>query len=193
VSAAAAVILAVRPKLRPEQVTALLTETARDVSAATGCRVCPPRRDSFTGWGRLDVTAALRQLGGVIPPRDGFEPNDDAGEDAFPLWGRTRRIEATLDFWDDQSDVYAIRLRRRQPVYISVRGPGGTDTNLILWKPRTKHVDDLASLSLVARQSARPGPGENLRYRALETGTYYVQVKLGSRGSGKYKLVIVKA
>jgi subtilisin family serine protease len=193
VSAAAAVILAMRRNLRPEQVTALLTETARDVNAATGCQACPPRRDAFTGWGRLDVTAALRQLSGVIPPPDKYEPNDDGGEDATRLWGLTRRIEATLDFWDDQSDVYAIRLRRGQPVYASVRGPAGTDTNLILWQPSTRHVYDLASLALVARQSARPGAREYLQYRAPATGTYYVQVKLGSRGAGKYKLTIVKA
>jgi subtilisin family serine protease len=193
VTAAAAVLLAVRPKLRPEQVTALLTETARDVNAATGCKACPPRRDAFTGWGRLDVTAALRQLSGVIPPRDRYEPNDDGGEDAAPLWGRTKRIEATLDFWDDQNDVYAIRLRRGQPVFASLRGPAGTDTNLILWQPGTKRVDDLGSLALVARQSARPGPREWLQYRAPVAGTYYVQVKLGSRGAGKYKLAIVKA
>ena len=194
VTAAAAVLLAVRPNLRPEQVTALLTETARDVSAATGCQICPTRRDAFTGWGRLDVTAALRQLVfGLIPPRDGFEPNDDAGTEAAQLWGPTRRLEATLDFWDDQNDVYAIRLRRGQPVFVSVRGPAGTDTNLILWERGTKHVDDLASVGRVARQSARPGPHEHLQYRAPTTGTYYVQVKLGSRGAGKYKLAIVKA
>ena len=193
VSAAAAVLLAVRPQLRPEQVTALLTETARDVNAATGCQACPPRRDAFTGWGRLDVTAALRQLGGVIPPRDRYEPNDEGGEDAAPLWGRTKRIEATLDFWDDQNDVYAIRLRRGQPVFVSLRGPAGTDTNLILWQPGTKRVDDLGSMALVARQSARPGPREWLKFRAPRTGTYYVQAKLSSRGAGKYKLAIVKA
>jgi hypothetical protein len=45
----------------------------------------------------------------------------------------------------------------------------------------------------VARQSARPGPREFLSYRAAATGTFYVQVKLGSRGAGKYKLAIVKA
>jgi hypothetical protein len=45
----------------------------------------------------------------------------------------------------------------------------------------------------VAQQSARPGPREYLSYRAPRTGTYYVQVKLGSRGAGRYKLVIVKA
>jgi serine protease len=194
VSAAAAVLLSIRPRLRPEQVTALLTQSAQDVNPATGCRFCAFRRDRFTGWGRLDVTAALRGLSAEhFPPRDRLEPNDDAGRFAAALWGRNKRIQATLDFWDDQSDVYAIRLQRGQPVYLSVRGPPGTDTNLILWEPGTRHVDDLASLRLVAKQSARPGPREFLSYRAPKRGTYYVQVKLGSRGAGRYKLVIVKA
>ena len=193
VSAAAATLLALRPNLRPEQVTALLTRTARDVSAATGCKACPLQRDALTGWGRLDVTAARRALSGQSPARDRLEPNDDAGEQAAPLWGQKTRLEATLDFWDDQNDVYAIRLRRGQPVYVSVRGPAGHDTNLILWSPGTKRVDDLTAVGRVARQSARPGPVENLSYRAPKTGTYYVQVKLGTRGAGRYKLAIVKA
>ena len=193
VSAAAAVLLSVRPKLHPEQVTALLTRTARDASAATGCSQCPLQRDAFTGWGRLDLTAALRALSGPIPPRDRLEPNDDAGDDAAMLWGRKRRIEATLDFWDDQSDVYAVKLTRKQRLDISLRGPAGTDANLIVWKPGTKHVDDLASLQLVAKQAARPGPREHLGFRPGKGGTYYVQVKLGSRGAGEYRLVVVKS
>jgi hypothetical protein len=193
VSAAAAVILGLRPKLRPEQVTALLTQTARDVSAATGCSACPLQRDALSGWGRLDVAAALRNLAGPLPPRDRLEPNDDAGDAAAKLWGASIRLEATLDFWDDQTDVYAIRLRRGQHVYVSVRGPAGTDTNLILWHPGARQVDSIRSLELIARQAARPGPREYLSYLAPKAGTYYVQTKLGSRGAGTYKLVIVKA
>jgi subtilisin family serine protease len=193
VSAAAAVVRALRPRLRAEQVTALLTRTAIDANAGTGCRPCPLERDALTGWGRLDVTAAVRALDGQLPPRDAFEPNDDAGRRAVRLGGRVKRIRATLDFWDDQNDVYAIRLRRGQPVYVSVRGVPGTDTNLILWKPGTRHIDDLAAFDFVARQSARPGPREYLQYRARKTGWHYVQVKLGSRGAGRYRLTIVKA
>jgi hypothetical protein len=194
VSAAAAVLLSLRPRLRPEQVTALLTGTARDVTPASGCRSCTLHRDALSGWGRLDVTRAIREtLTDQLPPRDVLEPNDDAGEDAPILWGRTRRVDATVDFWDDQSDVYAVKLKRRQPVYVSVRGPAGTDTNLILWMPGAKSVESLSSRRLVARQSARPGPREWLAYRAPKAGTYFVQVKLSSRGSGRYRLAIVKA
>ncbi|HET8953102.1 MAG TPA: S8 family serine peptidase [Solirubrobacteraceae bacterium] len=193
VSAAAAVLLAVRPNLRPEQVTELLTRTAHDVNGATGCAGCATQRDALSGWGRLDVNAALKQLlSAGPPPHDRLEPNDDAGRDAAALWGRRIRVDATLDFWDDQNDVYAIRLKRRQRVFASLRGPAGTDANLILWQPKTAHVDDLASLALVARQAARPGPREYLAYRAPRAGTYYVQVKLGSRGAGRYRLTLVK-
>ena len=34
--------------------------------------------------------------------------------------GRNRRIKATVDFWDDQDDVYAIRLRKGQAVYLGL-------------------------------------------------------------------------
>ena len=193
VSAAAAALIAVRPLLRPEQVTALLTGTAADVNAGTGCRACALRRDALTGWGRLDVAAALRALAGTLPPADTREPNDDLGAQAAPVWGRVQRLQATLDYWDDQNDVYAIRLRRGQPFYASVRGPAGTDTNLVVWRPGAKSIDGFASLGRMAAQSARPGAREYLQYRAPARGIYYVQVKLGSRGSGRYKLTIVKA
>jgi len=194
VTAAAAVLLGLRPRLRPEQVTALLTRTAADATPGTGCAACTLQRDAATGWGRLDVAAAVRELtAGRVPPRDQLEPNDDAGARAVRLGGSVKRIVATLDYWDDQSDVYAIRLRRDQPVYVSVTGPPATDTNLILWRPGTEHVDDLAGADRRARQSARPGPREYLSYRAERTGWHYVQVKLGSRGAGRYRLTIVKA
>ena len=192
VTAAAAMLIAERPRIRAEQVTALLTGTAVDVNPATGCLLCPLRRDELTGWGRLDMEAALRQLGARLPPRDLLEPNDDAGSQAARLWGQRRRIAASVDFWDDQNDVYAIKLRRNQPVAISVRGPAATDTNLLLWHPCTRRVDDLRALERVVRQSVSPGPHEFLSYRAVRAGWYFVQVKLSSRGSGRYTLAIVK-
>ena len=163
------------------------------MSAATGCSYCPLGRDELTGWGRLDVTASLRALDGELPPPDRFETNDDAGASAVRLCCEIKRVTATLDFWDDQNDVYAIKLGRGQPVYPSVRGPAETDTNLILWTPSARRVDDIRQRDRIAAQSAHPGPKENLSYRARRTGWHFVQVKLGSRGAGRYKLVIVKA
>ena len=69
VSAAAAVLLALRPTLRPEQVIALLTRTARDVNAASGCRACPLRRDPLQ---RLGPT---RRRGGARRARRRRDPS----------------------------------------------------------------------------------------------------------------------
>ena len=130
----------------------------------------------------------------MIPPRDRYEPNDDAGDDAAHLWGRTRRIEATLDFWDDQNDVYAIRLRRGQPVFASLRGPAGTDTELdsLAARHEARRRSRLVGARRRASRPARPDVSGSRTGRPRRP-RYYIQVKLGSRGSGTYKLAIVKA
>jgi subtilisin family serine protease len=194
-SAAAAALLGLRPGLRPEQVTALLTRTAVDATPATGCRACARGRDAATGWGRLDVAAAVAALSaGRVPPRDALEPNDDAGADAVRLWGRTKRVEATLDFWDDRNDVYAVRLLRGEALYASLRGPERTHSSLLLWRPEATLVADGAGpAALLARRSARPGPDEYLAYRAQRTGWHFLQVELAAPGAGRYRLTFVKS
>jgi subtilisin family serine protease len=192
VSAAAATLIGVRPTLRAEQVVALLERTAVDANASTGCKSCPLERDRFTGWGGLDVTSALQALAGEIPPRDQLETNDDAGSKARRLYGHTNRIEATLDYWDDQQDVFGVYLRKGQRLFASLVGPPRTDTNLLLWRPGTRAVDDLAHQDMRVRQSARPGPREFLAYRAPFAGVYYLHVKLATQGAGAYRLSIVK-
>jgi subtilisin family serine protease len=192
VSAAAATIIGTRADLTAEQVTAVLSRSATDVSAATGCRQCPLGRDPLTGWGRLDVSAALAALAGPLPHVDALEPNDDAGKHAYALWGSKRRIIATLDYWDDQSDVYRVHLQRGQRLFASLVGPERTDTSLALWRPGTLEVDDLAQQVLRARLASRPGPDEFLAYRAPVAGFYYLHVKITAEGAGAYRLTILK-
>src|SRR5439155_3042662 len=105
VSAAAALLFALQPTLKADQVSAILERTADDANASNGCRRCPLLRDSLTGWGRLNIANALASLGGPLPPADRYETNDDAGAQAFTLWGRTIRTRATIDYWDDPVDV----------------------------------------------------------------------------------------
>ena len=130
-SAVAANLLGARPLLRPEQVTAIIERSAVDASAQTGCRACAPGRDAYTGWGALDATAAMTALGGQLPPRDAHEPNDDAGEDAyrlyFPAGEKARFVKASLDFWDDQDDVYAVYLHRRREALRLARAVAGRE------------------------------------------------------------------
>jgi Subtilase family len=195
VSAAAALLIAARPALAPDQVATLLERSAVDVSAATGCSRCPPLRDRWSGWGRLDVAAALRALDGPIPAPDRYESNDDAGSRAYTLYGRSIDIAATLDYWDDQIDVYRIRLQKGQTVSVSLHGPAGADSNLALWRPGTQQVEGLSPKIQSRRvtQSSRVGPNEHVLHRARKEGWYYVEVKLTTPGSGGYRLHVSKS
>ena len=74
VSAAAAVLLARHPELTPSQVIWILEHTARRLGDVGGIG-----RDRLTGYGLLDVTAAVRLADGppaALPPADADEPND---------------------------------------------------------------------------------------------------------------------
>jgi subtilisin family serine protease len=196
VSAAAAQLIAVRPDLSADQVTWLLTRGADDVNASSGCVRCPFERDRFSGWGLLNLAAALTQAQtDLVPPLDPLEPNDSAGNDAIRLWGpRGRTVRATIDFWDDQSDVYGVYLRPRQRVYASLRGPAGT--KLILWRPGTTEVDGLSLRvrRMLLLQSRQRGVHERFSFRAplRRGGWYYLHVKSEAEGGGGYTLSFVK-
>ena len=194
VSATAALLFAARPTLRADQVASLLERSSVDANASTGCRRCPLQRDSFSGWGRLDVAKSLATLSGPLPTPDRYETNDDAGSLATPLRVRRASFTATIDFWDDPTDVYKTYVRRGQRLTVALTGPRGTDTNLVLWKPGTKRVEGLAPSVLRQRaaQSSRPGSRERLSYRASVPGWYYLQVRVSSRSAGAYRLAFTK-
>jgi subtilisin family serine protease len=190
VTAAAAVLLAIKPSLQADQVVNLLERSATDVNASNGCKQCPLLRDTFSGWGRLDVARAIGALDGVLPPPDRYEPNDDAGSSAAKLSAAVTTVKATIDFWDDQVDVYKLYIRKGQRLRLMLNGPEGATSNLLLWRPGTKRVDDLRMQHLRAAQAIGPGDSHRLGYRAKTGGWYYAEVKLSTRGFGQYQLDI---
>jgi len=193
-AAAAAVLLSLRPTLRAEQVTEILRSTTVDLTEETGCSACAIGRDPHSGWGRLDVAAAISALGKRLPLRDYYEANDDAGTRAYPISGSNRRIRATADFWDDQDDVYAIRLQKNQPVYVGLTGSDrSVDLSLAFWLPETRSIESVGNLTFRARVSAKAGSRQYLSYRARSGGTYFVQVRISSPGLTRYRLAIIKA
>lgn len=196
VAAAAALVFAEFPLIRPEQVATILERAAHDASQASGCKRCAPGRDAFTGWGVLDIAAAVESLTGPPPPADSREPNDEAGRRARQiLWkGRSsRRFAATIDYWQDPVDVYKIRLVRGQRVVVTLRGPRTTEAKLLLWKPGTRRVEGLA---VDTRRLAARGPADGVvkrvRYRIDKSGLYYVHVKATVPGAGRYTLRIAR-
>ncbi len=193
VSAAAAVVFALRPTLGPDQVSALLEHAAAPATPADGCGECLPGRDSLSGWGRLDIAAAVHALRNGRPvARDGFEPNDDV-RPATPVRGRSTAFRATIDYWDDPNDVYRIKLVRGQRISVVADSGLDTDISLALWKPRLRSLAHMRD-SLRARRSVHP-PGwtETIAFRARKTGWYSLQVAAVRGASGPYSLSIQRS
>jgi hypothetical protein len=196
VSAAAALLLGQRPSLRPEQVAWLLERSATDASSLTGCSICPTGRDLYTGWGMLDVLAASTMLGDgtPLPAPDRLEPNDDAGPWAHPLPPLPHAVDASLDYWDDNIDVYRVRLTARQRLFARLTGQGAV--RLALWAPGTQHVEGLdVRLEGRVSQGRRAGAQVRLAYHARRSGIYYLEVKLVSKTQDPvaYRLAVARA
>ncbi|HEY7398366.1 MAG TPA: S8 family serine peptidase [Gaiellaceae bacterium] len=181
VSAAAALLLGVDPKLSPDQVSWLLERSADDLSGANGCSECPVGRDMYSGWGALDVLSALTMLTGgtKLPPPDRYEPNDEAGPWSHALPPLPRTIAASLDFWDDNVDVYHLYLRRGQRLYARLTPRAKAGIRLALWSPGTTRVEGLrVDLARRVAQSRAVAGQARVVYRAPVTGTYYLEAKL---------------
>jgi subtilisin family serine protease len=193
VSAAAAVLFAVNPSLTNSQVATLLEHSADDVNAANGCPKCALLRDPLSGFGRLNIAKAVEALNGPLPPADRYETNDDAGTQARTMWGKRIKIEATVDYYDDQIDVYRIALSGGERLDAKLAGGWpGANVNLVLWKPGTKRVEDLRAQKLRAAASVGPGSIQRVRFTAPGRGWYYLEVKITSPGFGPYRLTLAK-
>ena len=194
VTAAAAMLLAARPQLTPDQVTSILERSATDASPSSGCRQCPVGRDTLTGWGRLDVAAAIAALSKPLPQPDSLEPNDGAGAHAATLWGRMRTVSATVDFWDDAVDVYRVSLRRNQKLYAVISTPRSGAAILELWAPGSDPIVGRTADAGRYGEAQGNGPVRRLSFGPTDAaGFYYLVVRSAPRRSGPYRLQLAKS
>jgi len=187
VAAAAALLFGQDAPLRPDQVSAILKLTAVDATPANGCDDCGPGPDALSGFGRLDVSAALAALQGPPPPADRFEPNDDAGSEAATVY-RSMSATATLDWWDDPNDVYRIHLVNGERLSVLVTAGPKLDPSIVLWKPGLHALADARSDLRARRSIHAAGVPERIRFKAHRTAWYTLQVKLAGPGFGPYRI-----
>ncbi len=141
VSASLAWIWTQRPELDHTQLAELVRRTARDVG--------PPGRDDQTGFGVIDVAAALAA---PAPIPDPLEPNDDV------RWATTTApgsLAARIDGVEDVDDVYRVELAAGAALRVELRSHRALD--LELWDASTPTIRAAGERTRGA--SARHGSG----------------------------------
>ena len=188
VAGAAAWVWTARPTLDVTQLFEVMRLSAQDIFS--------PGFDPFSGFGRLDIPAALT----VAPPaRDPQEPNEDVTylkpsgilhRSSVPLTsaGRLRgSIAARLDFGEDPRDVYRAWVPGRRTAVVALQ-PSGGDVDLAVWGPSTVSVLEAGA----ARKRDFKGLSERLgtkreslrlKNTARRGAYYYVEASVGA-GSG---------
>jgi hypothetical protein len=104
-------------------------------------------------------------------------------------------VRATLDYWDDDVDVYRVPVHTGQTLYVHLTAPPGVRVPLSLWKPGTQHVLGLhAPIGNRVAISTHVGGQSRLHFRAKATGVYYLEVKLlePSRAIVGYRLALAR-
>ncbi len=179
VAGAAAWIWTVRPELTASQLAEILRRSARDLGA--------PGRDPASGFGMLDVAAALAL---PAPVRDPFEPNDDIDEvapgsssyvhNARPLTTRTKlhsRIAGRVDEWEDPHDVFRVWLPARRWVVASLEA--NADANVGLFSRTARTVEGRFGSPGRLAFADTTGTTERLVFRNTGAGRWaYVSVSL---------------
>lgn len=124
VAAAAAWVWTVRPDLDGTQLFEIMRRSARDIDA--------PGWDIDSGYGILDIGAALAM---PAPPKDPYEPNDDAAEvephglfaNGTPSLTTLSRSAATLtarvDAHEDPHDFYRVLVPAHHGMLATTTGP----------------------------------------------------------------------
>jgi len=174
VAAAATWIRAARPGLSGDQVAQVLRRSSTDLQA--------PGRDPATGFGLLNVSAALT----AAPPfRDPLEPNDDIvwidgrafeQPDAPVYRGRGRaRIVALLDRYEDPADVYRVVLPARGSVRARVRVRNG-NPDLSVYDQRARSTASTRYRIARSRRARGATEAVTLTNRGSRSRSVYVEV-----------------
>ena len=186
VAGAAAGIWTLRPKLANTQLFEIMRRSARDLGKKGW--------DADTGYGMLDVPAALARKAPAVDPQ---EPNEDvylvkpkgllrAGHAPITAPHRRNRfIRARVERGEDPEDVYRAYLPAKGRLVVTVRTNANVD--LEVWGRHTQTVFERGAAARrdLLGMAAHPGSRfERVTIRGRGVGQYvYVDVFLGKRES----------
>jgi hypothetical protein len=186
VAAAAAWVWTMRPTLTAGQLADILRASARDIG--------PRGFDPASGWGIVDIPAALAAPAGAIDPS---EPNDDIEQvrpgklvdlGQPPLTTPAQpsiRVAAELDTSEDPRDIYRIWVPPGMTVHASVTADGNAAARV--WGPQTLGVNE----GVQARR--RDLKGLSIRAGKQGFGAYVEVLLTGRSGDAWYTLNVTAA
>ena len=195
VAGAAAAVWTRRPTLEKTQLFDVMRLSARDVGA--------PGRDPDTGFGVLNIPAALRRPARPIDPQEPNEdiylvkPNGISRNGHAPLTWPARRqasVSARLDATEDPVDVYRVWLPERGRLVAGVKATD--DVTVDAWGPETGTVFTSGKARrrhLLKTTTVLAGSKEGLSLRGRLPGRYvYLSIYLTDKElpSGSYTLTL---
>ena len=198
VAGAAAAVWTRRPKLDKTQLFDVMRLSARDVG--------DPGRDPDTGFGILDIPAALRRPARATDPQ---EPNEDiylvkpdgiSRDGHVPLTWPARRqasVRARLDAAEDPVDVYRVWLPESGRLVARIKSTD--DVTVDAWGPETATVfagGKARRRHLLNTTTVLAGSTVALTLRGRLPGRYvYLSVYLAEKDllSGSYTLTLATA
>lgn len=176
VAAATAWVRAQRPSLTVDQVAQVVRLSARDLG--------PKGWDPDTGFGLLDVGAALRRSAPAVDPR---EPNDEIlwvdgrafgrADRAISTQGRSATLRALLDRFEDPADVYRVVLPRRSALRITVK-PSFGDPDMAVFSRSARDLGDGKRVLGSSSKSGSATDSVRVRNTGRATKTVYVGVAI---------------
>ncbi|MDA0168575.1 S8 family serine peptidase [Solirubrobacter taibaiensis] len=193
VSAAMAWVRAARPDLTPDRVVEAVKRSATDVVAPDG--VNRPGWDPLTGFGVLNVGAALQIPVDKLPIQDPLEPNDNLvwvdgtafGKASTPVWqgGKQVEVNGLMDKTEDPVDVYRIIIPAKKSAKISVI-PRFGDPSLEVFTTEAISVNDVDGRVARSRVSgSKKTERVTVRNRGSKKRSYFVAIK--PQGSSRYQ------
>lgn len=178
VAGAAALLAKARPELTAQQRFDVLRSSAHDVA--------PAGRDDETGFGLLDVQAAVSATPG--PAESSREVDDDPffvrgpntpGHPTLLTKSRKVRVAGKVSPAKDPADVYPVRLNKGERLTATATTSGADSLiGLGLWKPAVGDFDvtnGVTKQEIVSTGGFSRDPA--LKLLAKASGTYYISVE----------------
>jgi Subtilase family len=193
VSAAMAWVRAARSDLTWDRVVQAVRLSATDVVNPDG--VNRPGWDPLTGFGVLNVGAALSLPAAKLPIQDPLEPNDNIvwvdgtafGKLAPSVWsgGKTKQVNGLLDKEEDPIDVYRIVIPAHGTAKLSLIPRFGDPSLEVFKKGAISVYDTGARVAYAHRAGAKKTEHATVRNRSAKKRSFFVAIK--PQGNSRYQ------